>query len=72
MAIAWDNATWRKSTCSDSGGCVEAAYSDGFIGVRDTKARGTGPILEFTQHEWQAFVLGVANGEFDIAALSQE
>ena len=68
----WDTASWRKSTCSDSGGCVEVAFCDGLIGVRDTKARGAGPILEFTEHEWRAFLLGVANGEFDVASSSRE
>jgi hypothetical protein len=26
---------------------------------------GRGPILRFTQAEWQAFILGVKDGEFE-------
>ncbi len=57
-------ASWRKSTVSDSGGCVEVAYADGFVGVRDTKNGGSGPVLVFSEHEWAAFLEGVSRGEF--------
>lgn len=67
----WNNAVWRKSPLSDSGACVEVAYADGLIGVRDTKDRGTGPVLTFTEKEWRAFVGGVAQGAFDFDALSK-
>lgn len=60
----WDNANWRKSSTSDSGGCVEVAYAGGLVGVRDDKDRDS-PILEFTEHEWRAFVDGVKGHEFD-------
>lgn len=51
-------ATWRKSSYSNSDGgqCVEV--SDGFPGVvpvRDSKVP-TGPALVFPAHAWQAFV----------------
>jgi hypothetical protein len=57
---------WRKSRRSDGGGnCVEVAFAhDGTVGVRDSKNR-TGPILEFTPDEWDAFIGGVHDGEFD-------
>jgi len=56
MALKPDfsHAKWRKSGVSSDGGCVEVAYSDGFIGVRDTKDSGTGPILAFNKREWVA------------------
>jgi len=63
---SWKSAAWRKTVFSDSGGCVEVAIAGDTIGVRDTKAAGTGPILEFTEHEWTAFLKGVAAGEFDV------
>jgi Domain of unknown function (DUF397) len=58
---------WRKSTRSSGGdNCVEVAIADdGHVGVRDSKQRGVGPILEFTPSEWEAFLGGVMDGEFD-------
>ena len=41
------------------------------IGVRDTKAAGSGPVLEFNRREWTAFLDGVASGEFTFEALSR-
>ena len=57
---------WRKSSRSmTNGNCVEVAGLAGeFIGVRDSvNPRGT--VLGFTPGEWDAFVGGVRNGEFD-------
>lgn len=58
---------WRKSSLSSGGdNCVEIAFAaDGCVGVRDSKQRGLGPVLEFTPTEWDAFLGGVGNGEFD-------
>jgi hypothetical protein len=58
---------WRKSTRSGGAdNCVEVATSDdGTIGVRDSKDR-SGPVLVFTRAEWDAFVGGAKNGEFDL------
>lgn len=56
------NATWRKSRHSASNGCVEVAFVDGQVAVRDSKDR-QGPVLVFTPVEWDAFVAGVRDGE---------
>lgn len=47
------------------GGCVEVAIKHGAVGVRDAKNPDQKPLL-FTQAEWEAFLLGVKAGEFDI------
>jgi hypothetical protein len=59
---------FRKSTFSaDSALCVEVGFVDdnglGQVMVRNSKHRD-GPVLEFTQSEWDAFVKGVRAGEF--------
>lgn len=57
---------WNKSSHSGEKNCVEVGrgFTDGSIGVRDTKDNGTGPVLKFTPGEWDAFVSGVRDGEF--------
>jgi hypothetical protein len=59
------DATWRKSTYSAVNGCVEIAFLDGFVAVRDSKER-QGQALVFTPVEWQAFIDGVRDGQFDL------
>ena len=60
-------AMWRKSTRSgSSGNCVEVADNlPGVVAVRDSKDPG-GPALVFTPAEWEAFVGGAKDGEFDL------
>ncbi len=55
---------WRKSSrCGDSGQCVEVAFVDDVITVRDSKDPD-GPQLRFTRSEWVAFLEGAEQGEF--------
>lgn len=63
-----ESARWFKSTKSgNNGACVEVArLGEDAIGVRDTKAQGRGPILTFTRAEWDAFIGGAKDGEFDL------
>jgi uncharacterized protein DUF397 len=60
-------AAWRKSSFSGyNGSCFEIArLRSDRIGVRDTKDRGSGPVLVFNQDEWTAFLAGLRAGEFD-------
>jgi hypothetical protein len=60
------DSRWIKSSLSFSNGnCVEvASLPGGHVGVRDSKD-AQGPVLRFTPGEWDAFVGGVRNGEFD-------
>ncbi|MFV2020008.1 DUF397 domain-containing protein [Micromonospora sp. LOL_023] len=58
---------WRISARGASGGgnCVEAgALADGRIAVRHSEAPGAAIII-YTRAEWDAFLAGARNGEFD-------
>jgi len=58
---------WIKSSKSgtNGGNCVEVArLDDGTIGVRDSKNPDEA-VLRFTRAEWEAFLDGVAQREFD-------
>jgi Domain of unknown function (DUF397) len=59
-------AVWRTSTRSGpySDNCVEVAFVGGAVAVRDSKNR-SGSVLLFTPEEWDAFIGGAKNGEFD-------
>jgi Domain of unknown function (DUF397) len=58
-------AMLRKSTLSHTNGCVEVAFVDGRVAVRDSKD-WSGPILVFTPFEWGAFLSGVRDAEFEL------
>jgi len=56
---------WIKASRSSNGGeCVEIRRHSGMIEVRDSKDR-SGPVLRFTGPEWDAFLDGARNAEFD-------
>ncbi len=59
-------AAWRKSRYSNpSGNCVEAAgLPAGAVALRNSRYPD-GPALVFTKAEWDAFLLGAKDGEFD-------
>jgi hypothetical protein len=65
--IDLSHAEWFKTTRSgpNSDNCVEVAFFDEAIAVRDSK-NPTGPALIFTPAEWDAFVGGAKDGEFDV------
>lgn len=64
MTVDLVNASWRKATASGmNGGCVEVADLGHVIAVRDSK-NPDGPKLVFTPTEWDCFLDGAVNGEF--------
>jgi Domain of unknown function (DUF397) len=65
-SAARSSLRWIKSTFSAANGnCVEiAALPDAGVAIRDSKDI-SGPTLRFTADEWNAFLGGVRNGDFD-------
>jgi Domain of unknown function (DUF397) len=64
MPDAEIGSTWRKSTFSGTGNCVEIREPpEGGVEVRNSKDPD-GPRLVFTDKEWSAFTAGVRAGEF--------
>jgi hypothetical protein len=56
---------WRKSTASASGDCVEVAFAQEAVLVRNSQ-EPLGLTLSFSYSEWTAFLTGARRGEFDI------
>jgi hypothetical protein len=58
---------WFKSSFSGGtgGGCVEVRFIDAGVQVRHSRDPG-GAVLKFTRGEWEAFLLGVFSGEFEL------
>lgn len=55
---------YRKSSFCHRTGCVEVGHGEDKFFVRDSK-NPDGPVLEFSRDEWDAFLTGVRNSEFD-------
>jgi hypothetical protein len=58
---------WFKSSFSgDNGSCVLVRFVVGGVQVSDSKVEN-GVVLEFNRGEWEAFLLGAFNGEFEVS-----
>jgi hypothetical protein len=67
MTVDLSQADWRKSSRSGAAGhCVQIAFVGQATAVRDSNTPN-GPTLIFTSAEWDAFVAGAKDGEFDRA-----
>lgn len=55
QAAEWA-ATWRKSSFSEAGNCVEVADRHGMVLVRDTKLLAESSILSFSPPIWREFI----------------
>ena len=62
MLTEIDQASWRKSSYSAAGDCLEFLVCTNGVRVRDSK-RLDGPGLCFTRREWVAFLAQVKAGE---------
>jgi len=65
VAVTAFDHRWRISSFSNAGNCVQARRDDATVQVRDSKDP-SGAVLTFSRREWDAFLLGVRNGEFDL------
>ena len=66
MSELYDKLPWKVSTrTGGNGNCVEVAITEETIYVRDTKDRSLAP-HRYTRAEWDAFISGVKDGEFDL------
>ncbi|MQA26358.1 MAG: DUF397 domain-containing protein [Micromonosporaceae bacterium] len=60
-------AEWRAANGPDGEpGRIEVAFVDGLIGMRDAQDPDT--VLVYTPAEWEAFIGGAKDGEFDLEA----
>lgn len=60
-----ENGSFKKSSFSTGGSCVEVAQVSSGVMVRDSK-NPAGPVLYFTVMEWTAFLYGMLAGEFGL------
>ncbi|MFC4589171.1 DUF397 domain-containing protein [Sphaerisporangium corydalis] len=68
-ATRYSDLAWRVARDCNTSNCVTVAVTDGMVAVRDSKNPDS-PVLLYTESEWQAFINGAKNGEFDITSLS--
>ncbi|WP_214408419.1 DUF397 domain-containing protein [Sphaerisporangium fuscum] len=66
---AFQGAKWHAAC--NNGSCVEVAFDDGWVGVRDGKDDG-GPILVYSGAEWRSFIDAAKAGRFDLDRLGAE
>ena len=68
MEPTTDGLHWYKSSSSAAGNCVEIAHlPQGGVALRDSKNPARQPHT-YTRTEWDAFLTGAKNGEFNIPA----
>ena len=65
--VGLENAEWFKAKASgdDGAGCVEVAFVDGYVALRDSVYPDRAAHV-YTRHEWECFLHGARRGEFDI------
>lgn len=63
MTTPGRRAGWRTSTRSNNGSdCVEIDFTATGVEMRDSKAHGIGPIIDFTPPQWAAFLDDLSSG----------
>lgn len=57
---------WQRAPGDTSEASVEIAFLPGGAVAMRNSAEPEGPVLRYTAAEWEAFVLGAKDGEFDL------
>ncbi|WP_326797990.1 DUF397 domain-containing protein [Streptomyces sp. NBC_01808] len=63
------NATWAKSALSSGGqNCLEVAFIDGVVALRDSKDIGNpeAQVLILSEDDYRAFTGGIQNGQSNL------
>jgi uncharacterized protein DUF397 len=60
-----DQSTVEITVTTDTSRWPHKADADKLYLMRDA-SKPDGPVLAFTEAEWEAFILGVKDGEFDL------
>jgi hypothetical protein len=55
---------WRKSSRCESSGCIEVAFTEQGVAVRDSKV-DDGPVLTFSTDAWRAFLDDLRAGRLE-------
>ena len=58
-----ENGWFTSSRCDTGTGCVEVRFANDMAQVRSSR-RPNGFVLVFDRAEWEAFLRGIADGEF--------
>lgn len=61
-SLPWQRSSFCRGAADT---CVDVQLGPAGVGVRDSKDLD-GPVLRFTPEEWEAFLCGVRNGEFEL------
>jgi hypothetical protein len=59
----WAELIWRKSSRSAEQNCVNVAFRDDAVLIRDSKDPN-GPFLELAADQWDAFLRTIKRGDF--------
>ena len=65
------HSAWRKSSASDTGGCVQVAVGGGWVLIRDSANRD-GAVLRFLPAAWSAFVAHTRDPQVRYRTIGQD
>ena len=62
--VALPALSWRVARYCNSGACVRVAADGASVLIGDSK-NPAGPVLSYSRAEWDTFIAGVRQGDFD-------